>query len=152
MMLKILEWVVSNNTAYRNDALKILEQQHDGIEIVGSSTGSEIAKVDGGGCDVILAVGAKQIGMSKVTQTANEFKLDTEKLLGDWIVCIPGFTLDKYRQLQRSRLSIFAINCFGGLVSHTFGLPFRTPIINMFILEQDRVRFLRTCVHIQKVI
>ncbi len=47
MMLKILEWVVSNNTAYRNDALKILEQQHDGIEIVGSSTGSEIAKVDG---------------------------------------------------------------------------------------------------------
>lgn len=80
--------------------------------------------------------------MNKITRTASKFKLPVEKILGDWIVCIPGFTLDKYRQLQRSRLSIFAMNCFGGLVSHTFGLPFRTPIINMFILEQDRVRFL----------
>ena len=81
--------------------------------------------------------------MSRVTQVAANLKLDTEKLLGDWIVCIPGFTLDKYRRLQRSRLSIFAMNCFGGYISNTLGLPFRTPTINMFFAAQDYVRFLR---------
>lgn len=81
--------------------------------------------------------------MNKITRTAAEFKLPVEKLLGDWIVCIPGFTLDKYRKLQRSQLSIFAMNCFGGLISHTLGLPFRTPIINMYFAEQEYIHFLR---------
>lgn len=49
MMLKIWEWIVSDDAEYRDNALNILDRQHDGIEIVGSSTGSAIAKVDGGG-------------------------------------------------------------------------------------------------------
>ena len=81
--------------------------------------------------------------MSKITQVARQFKLKEEKLLGDWIVCIPGFTLEKYRRLQRSRLSIFAQNCFGGFISHTLGLSFRTPIVNMYFEEQEYIHFLR---------
>lgn len=81
--------------------------------------------------------------MSTVTQNARRLNLPEEKLLGDWIVTIPGFTLDKYRKLQRSRLSIFAMNCFGGFISHTLGLPFYTPIINMYFLEQEYIRFLQ---------
>ena len=157
-MLKILLWVVANDGRFFNGALNILARQHGGIEFVGVTASApiqlatgdkkipfipltEVARTDS--CDVLLVVGARQIGMSKITQVATQLKLDTEKLLGDWIVCIPGFTLDKYRQLQRSRLSIFAMNCFGGFISHTLGLPFRTPIINMFFSEQDFVRFLR---------
>ena len=81
--------------------------------------------------------------MSEIVKTAAQFHLPEEKLLGDWIVCIPGFTLEKYRKLQRSRLSIFSQNCFGGLISHTLGLPFRTPTINMYFLEQEYIHFLR---------
>ena len=82
--------------------------------------------------------------MSEVVKIAKSINLDTEKLLGDWIVCIPGFTLKKYRQLQRSRLSIFAMNCFGGLISNTLGMPFRSPLVNMvFHTETDCIRFLR---------
>ena len=81
--------------------------------------------------------------MSTVAKVANRLNLPVEKLLGDWIVCIPGFTLKKYRRLQRSHLSIFAVHCFGGLISHTLGLPFRTPLINMFTDEREYIRFLR---------
>ena len=81
--------------------------------------------------------------MSKVVKAAAQLKLPEEKLLGDWTVCIPGFTLNKYRRLQRSRLSIFPRNCFGGLISNTFALPFRSPFVNMFLPEQDLIRFLR---------
>ena len=81
--------------------------------------------------------------MSKITQAARQLRLPEEKLLGDWIVCIPGFTLKKYRQLQRSRLSIFAMNCFGGFISKTLGLRFLSPFVNMFFNEQEYIRFLR---------
>ena len=48
-MIKVLIWRVSNDTSFQDKAIKILEQQHDGIEIVGNATTEEIAKVDGGG-------------------------------------------------------------------------------------------------------
>ena len=81
--------------------------------------------------------------MNKVTQDARRLNLPEEKLLGDWIVTIPGFTLEKYRKLQRSRLSIFSMNCFGGVISNLFGLPFRSPFVNLFLTEQDYMKFLR---------
>lgn len=82
--------------------------------------------------------------MSTVTQNARRLNLPEEKLLGDWIVTIPGFTLEKYRKLQRSRLSIFAINCFGGMLSNTLGLPFRSPFINLWLDALEYIRFLST--------
>ena len=66
-----------------------------------------------------------------------------EKLLGDWIVCVPGFTLEKYRRLQRSRLSIFSRHCYGSLISNFFGLPFRSPFVNLSLGDEDFVRFMR---------
>ena len=143
-MLKILLWFISTDTNFLEDAIKTLERQHNGLEIVGSAVCEEINKVDVcGGYDVLLVVGAKNIGMSKIIQAAHQFNLPEEKILGDWIVCIPGFTLEKYRRLQRSRLSIFSRNCFGGIIYHTLGLTFRSPIINMFFSENDFIRFLR---------
>ncbi|MBD3878526.1 MAG: DUF1919 domain-containing protein [Quinella sp. 1Q5] len=148
-MLKVLIWQISDDTIFKNKAIKILEQQHNGIEIVGEAVNENIAKVDGEGqYDVLLVVGARQIGMSKksnmskVTQEAKQFNLPEEKILGDWIVTIPGFVLKKYRQLQRSRLSIFSINCFGGLMYNTLGLPFYSPFINMFLSPAGYFSFL----------
>lgn len=156
-MLKVLAWVVSNDGRFFNGAINILERQHNGIEIIGVTANAPIqltkdgrkvtfiplAEVDQGGgyYDVLLVVGAKEIGMSRITQAARQLHLPEEKLLGDWIVCIPGFTLDKYRRLQRSRLSIISKNCFGGIISHLLNLPFLSPFVNLSVRnEQECLR------------
>lgn len=142
-MLKIFVWFVSDDTKNFQTAAKILERQHGGVELVGTATGSEISTAREIFFDVLLVVGAKNIGMSKISSAAAQFGVDTEKLLGDWIVCIPGFTLGKYRRLQRSRLTIFSHNCFGGLMCHTLGLQFNSPFVNMLVSVQEYLRFLR---------
>ena len=141
-MLKILLWFVANDFRFLKDALKILERQQGGLELIGSATGENISKVDTEDVDILLVVGAREFNMSGVTDAAREFKIPEEKLLGDWIVCIPGFTLEKYRQLQRSRLSIFSRNCFGGCISNLLGLQFRSPFVNLFLGGTDFVKFL----------
>ena len=142
-MLKIFAWIVSNDLRFLDGAIKILERQHGGIELVGSAVNEDLTKVDREGADLLLVIGAKQIGMNKILQAARQLNLPEEKFLGDWIACLPGFTLEKYRRLQRSRLSIFAMNCFGGVISHTLGLPFLSPFVNMFLGAEDFLRFLR---------
>ena len=141
-MLKIFLWFVSKDKRFFQDAIKILEQQN-GIELVGAAAGEEISNSDEKFFDVILVVGAKNFGMSKIARAARQLHLLEEKLLGDWIVCIPGFALEKYRKLQRSRLSIFSMNCFGGMLSHTLGLPFRSPFVNLWLSEKNFIDLLR---------
>lgn len=136
-MIKVLIWRVSNDISFQDKAIKILEQQHDGVEIVGNSTTEEIAKVYVGEYDILLVVGAKKIRMGKVAQNIKSLNLPDEKIFRDWIVCIPGFTLEKYRQLQNSHLSIIAKHCFGSLIYHLMGLPFLTPFIDMGIRNDN---------------
>ena len=105
------------------------------------------ARLTGGGVyDILLVVGAKEMWgnakMSKAIQDAKQFNLPEEKLLGDWIVCIPGFTLEKYRELQNARLSIISRSCFGGIISNRLALPFRSPFINLHLSEKDFSRLL----------
>lgn len=40
-MIKVLIWRVSNDTGFQDKAIKILEQQHDGVEIVGVTAEAE---------------------------------------------------------------------------------------------------------------
>ena len=141
-MLKIFLWFVSKDKRFFQDAIKILELQNDGLKIVGAAAGEEISNADEKFFDVILVVGAKNFGMSKIARAARQLNLPEEKLLGDWIVCIPGFALEKYRNLQRSRLSIFSMNCFGGMLSHTLGLPFLSPFINLWLSEKNFIELL----------
>ena len=141
--MKIFLWFVSKDKRFFQDAIKILERQHDGLKIVGAATGEEISNADEKFFDVILVVGAKNFGMSKIARAARQLHLPEEKLLGDWIVCIPGFALEKYRKLQRSRLSIFSMNCFGGMLSHTLGLPFLSPFVNLWLSEKNFIDLLR---------
>ena len=158
---RIVIWFLLPDQRFIGNAVNILAIQFNGIDIVGVTTLDEIETKDnfasklplislqelaanGGGYDILLVAGAKKFGMSEVTKLAKLINLDTDKLLGDWIVCIPGFTFQKYRQLQRSRLSIFVRDCFGGLISNTLGLPFLSPFVNMFIDENEYIRFLQS--------
>ncbi len=141
-MKKVLLWFITDDARHLEGALDKLNQVCGGIDLVASVAGADIDGVRTDDIDVILVVGAKSIGMSDVVKAARQLHLPEEKLLGDWIACLPGFTLDKYRRLQRSQLSILSMNCFGGCVSHMLGLPFRSPTVNMFFSDEDFVKFL----------
>lgn len=80
--------------------------------------------------------------MNRVLAVTSQLKLPEEKLLGDRIVCVPGFEFDKYRRLQRSHLSIFSRECSGGIFSHCLGLKFNSPIVNLNFSEKDYMDFL----------
>ena len=56
------------------------------------------------------------------------------KVLLDRIVCMPGFTVEKYERLKESRLSILSQQCYGGILSHMLDLPFLSPTVNLFML------------------
>ncbi|SFL51258.1 Uncharacterized protein, DUF1919 family [Lachnospiraceae bacterium KH1T2] len=52
-------------------------------------------------------------------------------------ICVPHFSFEKYKLLKESKLSILSLNCAGGIISHLFTLPFRSPFVNMFMNELD---------------
>lgn len=157
-MLKTLLLFASVDNRFYQGAMDTLKRQHNGVELVGVTAGVPIQFTEdgkripfiplnevsvGGVYDILLVVGAKPFGMSKITQFARQFNLPEEKLLGDWIVCIPGFTLEKYRCLQRSRLSIFSLDCSGSIISNTLGLSFNSPTVNLRMSEEDFMKFIR---------
>lgn len=142
-MLKVLLWVVSNDKQFIHDAITTtLRYQYDAIKLFGPISKNQIIKVDCAIADIILVVGAKKFGMNQIIKEVRRYNLPEEKFLGDWIVATSGFSLEKYRRLQASHLSIFSINCFAGVISHTLSLPFCSPTINLFFNTQDYLKFL----------
>ena len=153
---RIVIWFVSNDGRFIGNAVNILTRQFNGVDIIGVTAGQKISvndlpfiplneiSLNGGGYDIILVAGAKNIGIAEVVKFAKQIKLDTDKLLGDWIVCIPGFTLEKYRKLQRSKLSIFSFDCLGGIITHDLGLKTLSPFFNLRVEHYEEfLRFLK---------
>lgn len=91
----------------------------------------------------ILAIGGKYIGMDVICNKATALGIDTNHILCDWIVCLPGFSYEKYSALRRYEMSILSSHCFGGMVSHLLGLKFYSPFVNLFLTERDFIKFLK---------
>ncbi len=81
--------------------------------------------------DLILVIG-KDASLVPILKEADELKINPDKVILDRTICVPGFSIERYKKLRNSKLSIFALSCWGGLIYHQFGLPFLTPAINMF--------------------
>ena len=90
----------------------------------------------------IVIVGGVNVSMAAVLKDAARLGLDKDKIVLDRTICVPGFTLEKYKQLRHSQLSIISLVCWGGLAYHLFGLPFTSPTINMFFEEDDFLKLL----------
>lgn len=95
------------------------------------------------GEDVNVLRSGRQSLFVSVAKEADALGIDADKILLDRVVCVPFFTLEKYKKLRHSALSILSMNCWGGLVYHRFGMPFLSPMINMFTSDEDFLKFLR---------
>lgn len=96
--------------------------------------------------DIILGGGFK-VQMAAAMKEAAEWGLDPNKIVLDRTVCVPGFTLERYQLLRQSRLSIFSLICWGGLVSNLMGMQFFSPTVNMYFEPPDFMKFLRNPHH-----
>ena len=93
--------------------------------------------------DVSVLFTNAQSAFVSILKEAAALGIDTNKIVLDRVICIPNFTLEKYRRLRNSALSVFSKDCFGGWTYHRFGLPFLSPTINMFTSEKDFIKFLQ---------
>lgn len=57
------------------------------------------------------------------------------------------FDFNKYIKLKKSDLTIFANNCWGGLTYNLLNLQFKSPFINMHILEKDYLKIIERPKH-----
>lgn len=92
--------------------------------------------------DLILVTGFKS-SLVPILKDAENLGITPDKVVLDRTVCIPLFTLEKYKKLRHSKLSILSMNCFGGFLYHRFALPFLTPTINMFTSNEEFINFLK---------
>ncbi|WP_318253641.1 DUF1919 domain-containing protein [Selenomonas sp. AB3002] len=150
--MKILLW--GSGRQYNNISNKIVSQLLGGAEIVGITTNDCIhGSIDG--IPVIpkeeiknmtfdyIVVMTDNFPYSKVCKEANLLGIDMDKLLSIDVLFLPGFTIEKYNKLRKSKITIIAPCCLGGYIYHRFRLPFLSPTINLWFSESDYIRLLK---------
>ena len=97
---------------------------------------AEILDID---FDIILIMGVdrtyKEIYKEAIALGVQDEQIIQYKLLG-----YPWFDFDKYIELKKSNLSIFAQNCWGGITSNLLNMQFKSPFVNMFETEEDFIK------------
>lgn len=73
---------------------------------------------------------------------AQQLGFNREQLISIKIFALPYFDFDNYVALIRSHISILSNICWGGVTYNALGLKFRSPLINMFELEEDYMKIL----------
>ena len=150
--MKVILWFQTLQMPLLNAALNVVARTYGALEFVGALSSEKpilekgitinskpiplldektLASIE---YDIVLVFGDK-ISMPAVLKEAMRLGLEEDKIVLDRTVCVPGFTLEKYKQLRHSQLSIFSKNCWGGLICHLFGLQFRSPTVNLFVMN-----------------
>lgn len=98
----------------------------------------DLASID---FDLVLVTG-HDVDLAPILKEAEELGLDTDKFVLDRTVLIPGFTLEKYKELRHSDLSILSMGWWAGIAYHKLGLPELSPTIGMYTYEESFINFL----------
>ena len=91
--------------------------------------------------DLVLVTG-HDVNLAPILEEAKQLGLDTDKFVLDRTVLIPGFTLEKYKKLRHSDLSILSMGWWAGIAYHKLGLPELSPTIGMYTNEDSFMNFL----------
>ena len=159
--MKVIVWLLSKRRPQGYQAIKTLEKIDGSFECVGVlDTGNllngksaiinrkpapVIAKEDVGSLDYDLILGCGfKVQMANVIRAVRNWNvdIDLDRFILDRTVCVPGFSLERWRRLKQSRLTIFAQLCWGGLAYNTFGLQFLSPTINLWFEPNDFFKLL----------
>ena len=98
----------------------------------------ELANID---YDLVLVTG-HDVELAPILAEATQLGLDTDKFVLDRTVLIPGFTIEKYKALRHSNLSILSMGWWAGIAYHKLGLPELSPTVGMYTSEEHFMNFL----------
>ena len=91
--------------------------------------------------DMVIVTG-HDVDLAPVLEEAKQLGLDPDKFVLDRTILIPGFTLEKYKKLRHSNLSILSMGWWAGIAYHKLGLPELSPTIGMYTNEESFMNFL----------
>ena len=65
------------------------------------------------------------------------------KIINYKVFSIPNFDIDKYLDIYNDTPTIFTKNCAAGVIYNTLGLEFKSPIINLWLSDEDFLKFIK---------
>lgn len=151
----VLIWLCGEDMTLLGGAIVALVNDVGPIRMVGATgtvpmplqlNGQEVPflskeQLSGQDVDYIILAG-QHYNTRSVRYELDSYGFESAVILPDRVCCLAGFSVEKYCALLHSKLSIFSLNCFGGFISHLFGMPFRSPFVNLFSTEDSFLAFL----------
>lgn len=91
--------------------------------------------------DIVLVASDRQF--MRIRQNALDVGFEEFQIINCRALELPYFNFQKYISLLENPISIFANNCWGGLLYHRLALPFTSPFVNMFERDEDYIKILK---------
>lgn len=92
--------------------------------------------------DAVIYMGDEKL-FKEIKKEAINLGIDEKKIILYKALTIPNLNLNKYMEVVKNVPTIFANDCWGGIVYNRLGLEFSSPLINMFESDEDYIKFLR---------
>ena len=89
---------------------------------------------------VVLAKEDKYIDISKEIKRKG---FNDNVIIPYYVMGMVGFNVDTYIRIKSNTPSIFASNCWGGVIYNRLGLQFKSPLINMYERHNDFLKMLK---------
>lgn len=80
--------------------------------------------------------------LEEIQLEAAEMGISEERILSCEVFSLPNLDLEKYLEIKKRNLTIFSNICWGGIVYSRLKLKFRSPLINLYILDWDYIKLL----------
>lgn len=93
-------------------------------------------------CDFDLLIIMSISHLEEIQLEAAEMGISEEKILSCEVFSLPNLDLKKYMEIKKRNLTIFSNICWGGIVYSRLKLKFRSPLINLYILDWDYIKLL----------
>ena len=91
--------------------------------------------------DLLIVMAEKDF--VNIKKEAIDMGIAKEKIISYRALNVPQIDFKSYITLLKNPVSIFANNCWGGMTYHSLGLQFSSPFVNLFLSDEDYVKFLQ---------
>lgn len=144
-LIKIIVWGIGDGYNHIRSQLQQLEEEGD-IRIVAYTGNEKLIQLNGS--DYIRKEDIHTIKYDYILITTNNFNvvkneavfcygISKEKIIDSKVLNILGFTFTKYIELINQKPTFISNNCTAGIIYNLIGMRFTSPIINMYIKDDD---------------